>query len=240
MEIQKQNNELQEHIFSTYVNLRIGIAIIGILLPILLLVVGKSVGVGFQNSISAYFHAETDGFLLRSIFVGTLFAIGVALYLYKGYSGKENIALNLAGAFAVGVAVFPMTWRGTDGEVLYQGINLLNFGEYTLSLHGVCAVFMFLCIAYVCIWCASDTLHLLDDERKRKLYKRMYKFLGFGMILFPLAASVLAVVFHMSDKTIFIVESVGIITFAAYWWIKSREISLTSADRLALNGTLNF
>lgn len=235
-----EKKKLQNHVFTTYVNLRIGIAAIGVLLPILLVVFGKMSGVDFQSSISAYFHAEPDGFLLRTLFVGCLFAIGIALYLYKGYSGFENIALNLAGVFAVGVAVFPMTWVAADGAVLFQGIDLIHTEKYTISLHGLCAVLMFACMAFVCIWCASDTLDLLKDDKRRKLYKNIYRWLGIGMILFPIAASVMAVIFRVHDKTIFIIETVAIITFAAYWWIKSREISSTNADRMALEGNLKI
>ncbi|MFK8101252.1 MAG: hypothetical protein AB8G15_01960 [Saprospiraceae bacterium] len=229
-------NQLQEHIFYTYVNLRIGIAVLGLSLPILLVLLGWFLNVDFQNSLSAYFHADSAGHFLRTFFVGNLFAIGVSLYLYKGYSNRENIALNLAGIFAIGVAVFPMTWRDEAGETLYQGIELFSIGQSAVSLHGVCAVLMFLCIAYVCIWCASDTLALLKEEKRRKLYKKLYKSFGVAMIALPVGASLLAMVFRVSDKTIFIVETVGIVTFAAYWWTKSREISASNADKMAIQG----
>ncbi len=233
-------NQLQEHIFYTYVNLRIGIAVLGLSLPILLVLLGWLLEVDFQNSLSAYFHADSAGHFLRTFFVGNLFAIGVSLYLYKGYSNRENLALNLAGIFAIGVAVFPMTWRSEEGETLYQGIELFSIGKSAVSLHGVCAVLMFLCIAYVCIWCASDTLHLLTEEKRRKLYKKLYKSFGIAMIALPVGASLLAVAFSISDKTIFIVETVGIVTFAAYWWTKSREISASNADKMAIQGQLQI
>ena len=41
-------------------------------------------------------------------------------------------------------------------------------------IHSVAAVVFFLAIAFVCIFCAGDTLKLLKDEVKRKWYKRAY------------------------------------------------------------------
>ena len=77
--------------------------IIGIFLPLLLWLVAYVISSqGLLPSMSAYYHSVS-----RDVFVGALFAIGAAAFLYKGYSYKENIAMNLAGIFAVGVAVFP-------------------------------------------------------------------------------------------------------------------------------------
>src|SRR5215468_3157099 len=102
-----RQNSLDKHILATYFTLRIGVAVIAIAFPLILGIVGKLyAGLPLQHSMSAYYHAINDGKSLRDVFVGILFAVGAFLYLYKGFSGKENIALNIAGILAVGIAIF--------------------------------------------------------------------------------------------------------------------------------------
>jgi hypothetical protein len=77
---------------------------------------------------------------MRDWFVGALFAIAACLYLYKGFTPKENRLLNLAAVFAVGVAIFPMNWPpknwpppGWPNEPI---CNTFTAGY----VHGTCAV----------------------------------------------------------------------------------------------------
>ena len=89
--------ELQAHMVGTYHNLRVGIGVIGLALPVLLWLGGKFLdGMPLRGSMSAYYYSPT----MRNVFVGILFAIGVGLYLYKGFSTKENWALNAAASGA--------------------------------------------------------------------------------------------------------------------------------------------
>ena len=91
--------DIAKHITQTYVNLRVGMAAMALLLP-LLLMAGSwlSTNVVFQSSISAFYHTP-----MRNLFVGLLVAVGSFLYLYKGFSNEENIALNFAGVFSIGL-----------------------------------------------------------------------------------------------------------------------------------------
>lgn len=225
---------LEKHVLATYGTLRIGIAVIALLFPLILGVGGfLFAGIPLQNSLSAYYHAHvppcevTLEAPMRNWFVGVLCAIGAFLYLYKGFSKVENIALNIAGAMAVGVAMFPMLWTCHKDSSL-------------LSLHGFCAVSFFLCIAFVSIRCASDTLHLIQDTAVRRRFKQCYNVTGFTMIVFPLAAYLFTVVFRQLERLTLFVEIAGIMAFAAYWIIKSREILQTQSERLALQGKLEL
>lgn len=152
-----KSTDLQRHITATYINLRIGVAALAIILPLVLWIGGRLLfDLPLQASMSAYYHAG-DG-AMRDVFVGVLIAVGAFLYLYKGFTILENTALNLAGLLLVGVALFPMDW---------------NCGNACggLSLHGTFAILFFLSIAYVCIFRASDTLDLIEDETKVERYK---------------------------------------------------------------------
>ena len=97
--------DIDRHIFQTYKTLRWGIAGLALSFPVVLVVLGLILGVdGIAKSWSSYYHLSP---VTRDVLVGFLCAIGVFFILYRGYSPKENIALNVGGFFAICVAMFP-------------------------------------------------------------------------------------------------------------------------------------
>ena len=224
------NDDLKEHVFSTYLSLRYGMALMGTFLPVVLYLVGVLHGLALQDSMSAYYWAAPQGGLppSRDWFVGGLFAIAGFLYLYKGFTVAENNALNLAAILAVGVAIFPMEWNTTvehDGH---------------FSAHGFCAVSMFLCLVYVVWFRAQDTLRLLSDPGTIRRYRRTYKLVSLFMLLSPLTAFVLNSFFPGHTAYVFFIEAAGIWAFALYWWIKSTELKRSNATRKALRAELQL
>jgi hypothetical protein len=157
---------------------------------------------------------------MRNTFVGLLFALGIALFLYHGFSKAEDYALNAAGCMALGVAIFPTNW----GEQ-YDAFSL-QVANMNLTLHGFCAVTLFLCISFVCIKCAKDTLDLIPNETVRRRYARWYRILGWSMAASPVTAAVLISVLKWHDSYTFVIEAVGIYVFATYWLLKSTELQM--------------
>ncbi|HVE79872.1 MAG TPA: hypothetical protein VNA89_13485 [Gemmatimonadaceae bacterium] len=216
---------LQKHIAGTYFSLRVGMGVLAAALPPLLWVGGwLGDGVPLRCSMSAYYYSPA----MRDTFVGALVAIGAFLYLYKGFSRRENWALNLAGALAVGIAMVPTSTR-CGAPALF-------------TLHGAFAVLFFLAIAYVSIFRASDTLSLVRDTGRAAGLRAMYRALGVVMVASPVAAVVLDAVLYPGERwrsLVFFVEALAVFTFAAYWLTKSRELSATDAERLALERKLH-
>ena len=109
----KSASELQEHMLGTYGALRVMLTVIGIALPVVVVVSGwfQRGEYWIGTSISEYYHlpATIPFFTAQDFFVGGLLAAAVCLYSYKGFSTKENVALNLAGVFAFFVAVLPIS-----------------------------------------------------------------------------------------------------------------------------------
>lgn len=216
--------ELQRHITQTYINLRVGIAIMGFAFPIILWIGGRMfAGDQLQASMSDYYHTR-----MRDVFVGILIAIGSFLYLYRGFSKGENIALNLAGIFAAGVALLPNA--AFDSTVERMDIfSLTPIAPHTHHLHVVCAVSFFLSIAYVCMFRAKDSLRLIDDDTVAARYRRIYTFFGILMVVAPAIVAGLAY-FHqqiLENKTnvVFFVEAGAVWVFSAYWLVKTCEFS---------------
>jgi hypothetical protein len=228
----QDEHALQDHVFSTYITLRYGMAVLAIAFPLLLWIVGRLVyGIELQPSMSHYYfapypdHPDERVFPMRVWFVGLLFAIGACLYLYKGFTNWENVALNLAGGFAALVALFPMAIDKTAGGG-------------ALSLHGTFAVSLFVCLAFVAVFCAEATLPYLNDATLAAAYRRRYKLLGALMLASPLGALALTLVTNNHSRFTFVAEALGVWSFAAYWWVKSREMATSGAERGALTARI--
>lgn len=221
-----ERNELQEHIFSTYLNLRYGMAVIAAAFPVVLYGVGFFDGVPLQDSISAYYWASGTGDLRARVwFVGGLFAVAAFLYLYKGFTSAENIALNLAAILAIGVAIFPMEWKCQA--------NCEKF-----SLHGFSAIAMFVCLVYVVWFRARDTLRFLPADENPSRYRQLYAMVGAVMLASPLSAFVINSLIGTRTTYVFFIEAAGIWAFAVYWWIKSTELRKSGATRKALQAEI--
>jgi hypothetical protein len=224
---------LQQHVASTYRNLRFGLAGISIAFPLFLWLTGWLwYGIPLQGSMSAYYFAESPGegplrswltsidvpllkdslFALagldgeapmRSWFVGTLFVLGVCLYLYKGFSDRENYLLNAAGLLAIGVALFPME-VGCDPC-------------HTFTFHGIFAIGAFVCMVLVALWCSKDTLHDLPERQEERERRRNDNYEpGRLMPIFGLIVSVLI-------KIIDIVASVYMRAVAVWRRVRGTE-----------------
>jgi len=153
---------------------------------------------------------------MRNWFVGLLFATGMLLYINQGHSRKEDLALNIAGLFAVGIAIFPMAW---------------DCHPHSFSPHGFCAVSFFLCIAFVSAFCSQDTLALIKDPKVRANYRRTYLTLAVVMVLSPIGAY--AFNFVTSQRSpVYWAELFGIYAFAGYWCVKTKEMSGPDVKRL--------
>lgn len=120
------------------IGVRRSVGVCGLILPIALGPVGWfAFGVPFQENMSSYVHTP-----LRDVFVGLLFSIGVLLFIYRGRDRLENWTANLASAFAIGLALFPLD-PGSDP--LAQR-SLVGF------LHTVCGAGFFLVLAVYSLW----------------------------------------------------------------------------------------
>lgn len=223
-------DDLEDHIRKTYFSLRIGLAVLAALLPVLLVVLGYlAYEISLQPSLSDYYFALADSkpplrnFPMRGYFVGILCAIGSFLILYRGFSNTENWLLNIAGVSAIGVALVymtvPKTCEDCGGPVF----------TWWPQAHFYFAVVLFLCIAWVAWACSEETLGELPPDKQKK-YRSIYDRFALGMLLFPVVAWVLTKTLGMDNYLVLAVEALGVWTFAGYWYVKSMEMQISRAD----------
>lgn len=204
-----------------YFLLRRGMGLLALAYPPALWALGRLLfDEPLQTSISAYYHTP-----LRDVMVGALFAIGVFLWLYRGGDDRlgplpvsENQALNVAGACALGVALFPMDKAGDCVA-----------SAPALSVHGTFAAVFFVAIASVCLFARDGKAVILAERQVRRLrpWKRAC---GVAMLL----SIGTAVGYHalqagpLHDRLceaglVFWVEFVGVWAFGIYWILCSLE-----------------
>jgi len=200
----------------SYLTLRKAIGVLGISLPFILslgaLIVFKT---GFQTSISGYYYTG-----MRDVFVGTLCAIGVFLFSYKGYERKDDLAGNFASVSAIGVALFP-TAPVNDPTSLQEIIS---------NVHLVFAALFFLTLAYfsLCLFTKSEA------TKPRTAMKRCRNlvYIVFGCII---VASIVLIVVHgflpanikqavSAYNPVYWLESIAVVSFGISWLTKGEAI----------------
>lgn len=94
----------------TYLYLRVGLVALAVFLGVSLVIEIAFGDTDWQGSISAYYYTP-----VRSVFVGTLTAMGVCLIAIKGRDRpREDLMLNLAGMCAPVVAMVPTPLEDAD------------------------------------------------------------------------------------------------------------------------------
>lgn len=233
------NNSLQKHILATYLDMRIGLGVLGLLFPVLLWVCGlifPGAELRLQPSISAYYHTP-----LRNLFVGFLFITGAFLYLYRGFSKAENWLLNGAGVLAVCVALFPTRIICDPGDALC--LERAATAYTNPWVHGTSAIVFFLLIAVACLTQSRHTVKEIRDGRRQARYRRIYRVIGGAMIVLPLLAFAFSFALEgdlppTEQHWTYRAEFAAIWVFAIYWIVKGREIRETQADQNAASGSL--
>lgn len=218
-----RSDELQKHIFSIHLSLRVAMVALGLAFPVILWVGGEIQGIHLQSSMSAYYYASANGHSMHDWFVGMLFATGAFLYLYKGFSKEEDWVLSLGGMFAIGIAIYPTSW------------NCAGACD-PLTTHDAFSMLFSICMAYVCVFRASDTLHLLDDAALIRKFRMLYRIIGVVIVAAPAMAALQTLVLRQFRPYTYYSEVAAVWTFAVYWAVKSAELGVSRAEHLALQG----
>ncbi|MBU3661673.1 MAG: hypothetical protein FGM41_00540 [Bacteroidetes bacterium] len=209
----------------TYHKIRKMVGWLGILLPIALIALSK---ISFfetkpQPSISHFYFTN-----LRELFTGTLCAVALFLIRYEGFKGdrfwkNDNLMTNIAGAMALGVAIFP-----THPDVCADKVDsLIPICEKWLGwVHYGFAAILFLIMAHLSI----NIFTLTEPNKSRNTSfvfheNHIYKTCGYAILLFILLIILFSTIWKGKwPSSTFYLEAASLLAFGISWLIKGRGL----------------
>lgn len=229
----------------SYLAVRQALGLLGLSLPASLLVYAYLFKGGMQPSISDFYHTSMGDWL-----VGTLSAIGVFLFAYKGYATRpsrlwlgDREMSRIAGGSAIGVALFPISAEPAQalcrlGETvgrcadLLQGPGAMAVSGFTWhgdALHLGFALIFFLCLAYF-----SLVLFPMGGARTAQgkpaptPEHRIYRICG--LVILAALVAIVAYVAGLDDavpalrsaNALFWAETVAVVAFSISWLTKGK------------------
>ena len=220
-----KNNQHNQDEYKTmaisYLSIRRIIGILGIAFPFILVIGSMVIGDcrEIQSSISSYYHTE-----MRDVFVGVLFVFAMFLYAYKGYDNTDDIAGNLAGLFALGVAFFPTSVKDHLTYCIPEEIKKGIIG----TIHLISAGVFFIVLSYISIFLFTKSR---GTPTKRKIKRnKLYKTCGFiilGCILLIFTYLYLPENHLLKMPTltpVFWLETIALWAFGTSWLTKGQVL----------------
>ncbi|HEY7296581.1 MAG TPA: hypothetical protein VH684_01485 [Xanthobacteraceae bacterium] len=195
----------------SYLDLRKSVGIIGMLLPFVV-AIGKILldGPGILSSVSYYYYSS-----MGNVFVGSMSAVGVFLWSYRGYDWRDAVAGTIASVCAIGVALFP-TPRDSGTKAI------------TFNVHTVFAGVFFLALAYFALVLFRKTRPTLPPTRMKRARNKVYTVCGYTIL--AAIALIVALGFVPADSPIhalspiFWLESLATVAFGISWFVKGEAI----------------
>ena len=212
-EVRTKNPEL-----ITYKTLRKFVGLIGILLPFALVMIHMLLvqHVVLLGSVSGYYYTD-----VRGVLVGSLCAIGVFLFAYRGYDNWDfiiwdNVLTNAAGVFAVGVALFPTA-----------PVNPSTHARDISYVHLTCAGLLFAALAVISFWLFTRTDPAMGRTKQKKIRDLIYR--GCGIVialclaLVPIESLVIGAPIQ-GIHPLFWLEAIAVVAFGISWLVKGETI----------------
>jgi hypothetical protein len=204
------DNGFQVETVTSYRDLRRGIGILGLALP-LALIIGHR---GLQQSISSFYYSD-----MRNWFVGSMWATGFFLIFYR-YQRVDNILTSVAGVLAILVSMCP-----TTPGVLHPSSTSKIIGALHLTFAGS----FLLVLAFICFFLFTRS-SLPPGERGtlKGIRNGIYRGCGIAIAAAIVAAALFELVgsqaFRSSWNPVFWCESVAVAAFGAAWLIKGETL----------------
>jgi hypothetical protein len=216
----------------SYLNLRTGVGILGIALPIVF-IIGEAAflrgGVHFRGSISGYYHSS-----MHDVFVAGLSVIGFLLLMYMTAQPRtwDYWLSTIAGATLVGVAFFPTMRPGLKDGAPLCGVEPEPAGCFPIQQalgERVVAVVHFASAAIFISCLAAIAFLFAYREKKYEGDRRMevvQKICGWAIIVAVVFVIIGALTrISLGELTpLYIGEVVAIWAFGISWLLKGRNL----------------
>lgn len=210
------NTPNNQHMVLSFMTVRKVVGWLGMSLPPILLVGSLLLAdcPGMQDSISHYYFTVTG-----DLFVGTLCAVSLFLFTYKGYNSKDNIFTNAAGLFALGVAFFATHDNSTDRCSIVE----MDAPAWRPFVHYGSAALFFLTLAYISLFLFTKSKGTKTPEKIKR--NRIYR----ACALIMVACLLLIALTHLLGweqynstwfKIVFYLETIALWAFGFSWLTK--------------------
>ena len=218
-----QSKQSESQMLISYMLLRKLIGALGVALPFALVIGGIIYGKCefIENSISDYYHTE-----MRNVLVGTLCAVALFMFAYRGHDRRDSIAGNLACVFALGVAFFP-TSVDTVSEC---ATNCIFYEPWISYVHFASALFFFCVLIYFCLFLFVEPrkreYELSQEKKKRNM---VFRISGYIMIFCILCIAVYFIFFDEDPEikqldVVFWFEAIALLAFGISWLTKGQLV----------------
>jgi hypothetical protein len=202
----------------SYLTLRKFVGLIGILLPFALVIIHMLLvrQVVLLGSVSGYYYTD-----VRGVLVGSLCAIGVFLFAYRGYDNWDNVnwdnvLTNSAGLFAIGVALFPTA-----------PVNPSAQARDISYVHLTCAGLLFAALAVISFWLFTRTDPVRGRSAQKKIRDLIYRgcgiVIGLCLVLVPIESLVIGAPIQ-GIHPLFWLEAIAVVAFGSSWLVKGGTI----------------
>ncbi len=214
-------------ILLTFKELRQAVGWLGILLPfVLAIMLFLLTYCPIQNSISQFYYTRMGSYL-----TGTLCAVGLFLFAYKGYPGENDGKLcNFAGICALGVAFIPMQLNIGDVPCPECIVFYTSGDHWWRMFHFIFAGLLFTTMAYMSYFKFTLT-HKEDVSKGTKKFTRNQIYRLCGIIIFACIIIMLgySIIQHFKPEfkinlLTFFLESIMLIAFGTAWLVKGEGV----------------
>ncbi len=229
--VDQRNPERNELILS-YMYLRKTVGWIGALLPVVL-IAGNMIffTTARPESMSGYYYTH-----MRSVFVGSLCALGVFLIAYAGYDEWDRWITNIAGVGMIGVALFPTTPPavGPSCPHIIGRIHVV-FATVTFVALGVMALrFAKSELAPSGLGLRDSVRHGLgfgppgrDPNARNLRHNRICRYSGIGIlacVAMAAASNALPETIKSEFSVLFWLEALAVLLFGLSWFVKGQTL----------------
>lgn len=214
------NKGADNSLIISYLTLRQTIGVIGLLMPIVVRLGAKliqGVAVVSTGSISAYYYTN-----MHDVFISSLILTGVLMACYRSRSPLDTHLSVVIGAFAIGIALFPMNPEFSP-EIRRQHLDVIDRTCYLFPpfayAHLACATAFFILCFYL-VYFRFRAFTPPSPTRQKVKRNRVYQFCGIVI----LAMSIIIGIFLVMKRggAIFWPETAAVIAFGFAWLVKGQ------------------
>ena len=209
-----------QYLVISYLRLRQALGYVAIAMPFVLAIGAWTVErIPWADSVSAYYYTS-----MRDVFVGTMFAIGVFLFCYRGYDRKDNVLTNGAGLAAAAIGLLPMEPKYSkvlierhsdlEGANCYVPHGFLGYHFYAVAV-------FFAIISYLVLFRFTKTDQLFMTATKRA---RNRVYVVCGVIMLASFGAIGLLKWWAPETSILVPETAAIVAFAVAWLTKGEAI----------------